>query len=53
MTRIAETIAREHGIAALVTGESLGQVGSQTLENLTTVRSAVRERLPLSSHASR
>ena len=40
MTRIAETIAREHGIGALVTGESLGQVGSQTLENLATVRSA-------------
>ena len=40
MTRIAEAIAREHGIAALVTGESLGQVGSQTLENLATVRSA-------------
>ena len=40
MTRIAERIAMEHGVAALVTGESLGQVGSQTLENLATVRSA-------------
>lgn len=39
MTRIAEVIAKEQGAGALVTGESLGQVGSQTLENLATVRS--------------
>ena len=39
MTRIAEVIANEIGAGALVTGESLGQVGSQTLENLVTVRS--------------
>ena len=39
MTRIAERIATNLGAGALVTGESLGQVGSQTLENLTTVRS--------------
>ncbi len=38
MTRIAEAIARERGAGALVTGESLGQVGSQTLENLAVVR---------------
>ena len=41
MARIAERIAKEHGAKALVTGESLGQVGSQTLDNLVTVRSAV------------
>jgi thiamine biosynthesis protein ThiI len=41
MARIAEKLANEHGAKALVTGESLGQVGSQTLENLVTVRSAV------------
>ena len=41
MTRIAERLANEHGAKALVTGESLGQVGSQTLDNLVTVRSAV------------
>lgn len=41
MARIAERLANEHGAKALVTGESLGQVGSQTLENLITVRSAV------------
>ena len=34
-------MANERGAKALVTGESLGQVGSQTLENLVTVRSAV------------
>ncbi len=34
MARIAEVIARKTGALALVTGESLGQVASQTLENL-------------------
>ena len=34
MTRIAEGIARQTGALALVTGESLGQVASQTLENI-------------------
>ena len=34
MARIAEAIARRAGALALVTGESLGQVASQTLENL-------------------
>jgi thiamine biosynthesis protein ThiI len=34
MVRIAEALARQVGAAALVTGESLGQVASQTLENL-------------------
>ena len=47
MARIAEAIARERGAKALVTGESLGQVGSQTLENLVTIRSVVE--LPILS----
>jgi thiamine biosynthesis protein ThiI len=34
MVRIAEAIARREGAPALVTGESLGQVASQTLENI-------------------
>jgi thiamine biosynthesis protein ThiI len=34
MHRIAETIARREHLAALVTGDNLGQVASQTLENL-------------------
>ena len=37
MVRIAEAIARREGAKALVTGESLGQVGSQTLQNISTV----------------
>jgi thiamine biosynthesis protein ThiI len=37
MVRIAERIARRRRCRALVTGESLGQVASQTLENIATV----------------
>jgi thiamine biosynthesis protein ThiI len=37
MIRIAEAIARREGAKALVTGESLGQVSSQTLTNMATV----------------
>lgn len=39
MLRIAEAIANKLGAKALVTGESVGQVGSQTLENIATIRS--------------
>lgn len=34
MMRVAERIARKEGAKALVTGESLGQVASQTLDNM-------------------
>ena len=34
MMRIAERIARDYGAQALITGESLGQVASQTMEAL-------------------
>jgi len=37
MVRIAETIARRIGAEALVTGESVGQVASQTLPNIATI----------------
>jgi thiamine biosynthesis protein ThiI len=37
MVRVAEEIARREGAKALVTGESLGQVASQTLENLAAI----------------
>lgn len=37
MVRIAEAIARETGAHALVTGDVVGQVASQTLENLSVV----------------
>jgi thiamine biosynthesis protein ThiI len=42
MLRIAELVARRHGARALVTGESLGQVASQTLDNLATIDAAAR-----------
>jgi thiamine biosynthesis protein ThiI len=37
MIRIAEVIARRTGALALATGESLGQVASQTLENIAAI----------------
>jgi thiamine biosynthesis protein ThiI len=37
MLRIAEVLARSNGALALVTGESVGQVASQTLHNLARV----------------
>jgi thiamine biosynthesis protein ThiI len=37
MVRIAERLARHAGAPALVTGESLGQVASQTLANITRI----------------
>jgi thiamine biosynthesis protein ThiI len=40
MVRIAEAIARRTGALALTTGESLGQVASQTLENITRIDEA-------------
>src|SRR3954449_4161729 len=39
MLRIAERIARQNRAQALVTGEVVGQVASQTLENLSTIGS--------------
>ena len=41
MLRIAERLAEEEKAEALVTGESLGQVSSQTLQNLRVIDSAV------------
>ncbi len=41
MMRIAERLARRSRSAALVTGEAVGQVASQTLENLTVINSVV------------
>ena len=39
MMRIAERIARMNGAGAVITGESLGQVASQTLESITSTNS--------------
>jgi tRNA uracil 4-sulfurtransferase len=40
MMRIAQVIAQKEKAAALVTGDSLGQVASQTLENIRTISAA-------------
>jgi len=40
MLRIAEMIAKNEKAKALVTGESLGQVASQTLENMAVIQQA-------------
>ena len=45
MVRITEAIAKREKALALVTGESLGQVASQTLENITSIENAAT--LPL------
>lgn len=42
MMRIAEAIARREHALALVTGDSLGQVASQTLQNMVSVGEATR-----------
>jgi thiamine biosynthesis protein ThiI len=41
MMRIAERIAQQHRAQALVTGEVVGQVASQTLENLNSINEVV------------
>ena len=59
MLQVAERIARLEGAKALVTGESLGQVASQTLENIAAVNersrcpSCVRSSGPTSRRSSR
>ena len=42
MMRIADALADRLEASALVTGENLGQVASQTVENLTTIEDAAR-----------
>lgn len=46
MMRIAERTAQRNGAQCIVTGESLGQVASQTIEGITSSESVV-ERLPV------
>ena len=46
MMRIAECTAQRNGAQCIVTGESLGQVASQTIEGITSSESVV-ERLPV------
>ncbi len=42
MMRIASALAGELGCKALITGDSLGQVASQTIENIRTVDDAIK-----------
>jgi len=42
MFRVAEKLAEKHGASCLVTGESLGQVASQTLANINVEEKATR-----------
>lgn len=42
MLRVAEAIAKIDGASALVTGESVGQVASQTIENIATIASVAK-----------
>ena len=44
--RIAERIAQENGCSCLITGESIGQVASQTVQSLMVTNAAV-EKLPV------
>lgn len=41
MMRIAERLAKQQGAQAIITGESLGQVASQTIESITSSNSVV------------
>ncbi|MDZ7587397.1 MAG: tRNA uracil 4-sulfurtransferase ThiI [Patescibacteria group bacterium] len=41
MVKVAELIAKEHGYQVLILGDSLGQVASQTMENIVAVDQAV------------
>lgn len=42
MTKVGEKIAKKYGYQALILGDSLGQVASQTLENICAVDEAVK-----------
>ncbi len=46
MMRIAERISNEFGYKAIITGESLGQVASQTIESITSTNS-VLDKIPV------
>ena len=47
MLRISERIAKENRIQAIVTGESLGQVASQTIESMSVIGSVLSNDMPL------
>lgn len=43
MMRVAEIICKSKGYQAIITGENLGQVASQTIESLTSTNSVVKD----------
>jgi len=43
MFKIAEKLSRKYRVKSLVTGESLGQVASQTIENMTATSDAIKK----------
>ena len=43
MLRIAERVAKKYSCGTIITGESLGQVASQTLESITVTNSVIKE----------
>lgn len=47
MMRIAERLCQEHDCKAIITGESLGQVASQTVESMTSTNSALKNIIAL------
>ncbi|MDT8358315.1 MAG: tRNA 4-thiouridine(8) synthase ThiI, partial [Methanomicrobiaceae archaeon] len=47
MLRTASAVAKAERLAAIVTGENLGQVASQTMENLAVIGSVVPPGMPL------
>ena len=43
MMRIAEIVAKNNGLQCIITGESLGQVASQTVEGMTSSNSVIKD----------
>ena len=45
MMRVAERICEKYNLGAIITGESLGQVASQTMQSLTVTNSVLKEKV--------
>ncbi|MBI4441223.1 7-cyano-7-deazaguanine synthase [Candidatus Woesearchaeota archaeon] len=45
MLRIAERLAQEEGASAIIKGDSIGQVGSQTIPNMSVISKAISMRV--------
>ena len=44
MMRVAERVCEKYSLGAIVTGESLGQVASQTMQSMTVTGGVIKER---------